>query len=204
MDDYRCYDNKRFSNSVCQIDMERLKQYIDFIQEVEKLKSVLRTAWTSSGRQESTAEHSWRLALLAVLFISDFSELDGLKILKMCLVHDLGELYDGDISALLLPDEQEKHMKEKMAMERMLSLLPQEVGSDLLAIWNEYNENQTEEAHWVKALDKAETILQHNQGNNPPDFDYKFNLEYGKSYFSANSSLVTLRNLLDLETQKHC
>lgn len=184
--------------------MERLKQYIDFIQEVEKLKSVLRTAWTSSGRQESTAEHSWRLALLAVLFISDFPELDGLKILKMCLVHDLGELYDGDISALLLPDEQEKHMKEKMAMERMLSLLPQEVGSDLLAIWNEYNENQTEEAHWVKALDKAETILQHNQGNNPPDFDYKFNLEYGKSYFSANSSLVTLRNLLDLETQKHC
>lgn len=184
--------------------MERLKQYIDFIQEVEKLKSVLRTAWTSSGRQESTAEHSWRLALLAVLFISDFPELDGLKILKMCLIHDLGELYDGDISALLLPDEQEKHTKEKMAMERMLSLLPQEIGSDLLAIWNEYNENQTEEAHWVKALDKAETILQHNQGNNPSDFDYKFNLEYGKSYFSANSSLVTLRNLLDLETQKHC
>ena len=184
--------------------MERLKQYIDFIQEVEKLKSVLRTAWTSSGRQESTAEHSWRLALLAVLFINDFPELDGLKILKMCLIHDLGELYDGDISALLLPDEQEKHTKEKMSMERMLSLLPQEVGSDLLAIWNEYNENQTEEAHWVKALDKAETILQHNQGNNPPDFDYKFNLEYGKSYFSANSSLVTLRTLLDLETQKHC
>ena len=63
--------------------MERLKQYINFIQEVEKLKSVLRTAWTSSGRQESTAEHSWRLALLAVLFINDFPELDGLKILKM-------------------------------------------------------------------------------------------------------------------------
>ena len=85
-------------------------------------------------------------------------------------------------------------------MRRVLSLLPDGQRDDLLALWQEYNGNATEEARLVKALDKAETILQHNQGKNPPDFDYGFNLEYGKPYFSFHPLLKELRSILDAQT----
>lgn len=72
--------------------MEHLNEYLDFIRTVEGIKSVTRTAWTKTGRQESTAEHSFRLALLALTLIDEFPELDAKKVLSMCLIHDLGEL----------------------------------------------------------------------------------------------------------------
>ena len=80
--------------------MEHLNEYLDFIRTVEGIKSVTRTAWTKTGRQESTAEHSFRLALLALTLIDEFPELDAKKVLSMCLIHDLGELYAGDIPAI--------------------------------------------------------------------------------------------------------
>lgn len=86
-----------------------MKEYLNFIKEVEGLKSTLRTAWTVSGRQESTAEHSWRLALGAAVLCHEFPELDREKVMLMCLVHDLGELYSGDVSAALRPDAGKKH-----------------------------------------------------------------------------------------------
>jgi NADPH2 dehydrogenase len=184
------------------IDMNRLEKQIAFIKEAEGLKSVLREAWTSTGRRESTAEHSWRLALLAGLAAPSFP-VDLGKTLMMCLVHDLGELYMGDISAVSAPDEKEKHLAEERDVRRALSLLPGEQSAELMALWQEYNENVTEEAKLVKALDKAETILQHNQGKNPPDFDYAFNLTYGKPYFSENPVLRELRGMLDAETGNH-
>ncbi len=101
----------------------------------------------------------------------------------MCLIHDLGELYGGDISAAALPDENEKYREERHAVEKVFGLLPPDTGKRYLAIWQEYNDNATPEAHLVKALDKAETILQHTQGKNPDGFDYAFNLEYGKTLF---------------------
>lgn len=182
--------------------MDALEKQIDFIRQVEGLKSVLRQAWTSTGRQESTAEHSWRLALLAGLLAPSFGADMG-RTLMMCLIHDLGELYLGDISAASLPDEAEKHAAEEADMQRTLSLLPREQGDELLALWREYNSHKTAEARLVKALDKAETILQHNQGLNPPDFDYDFNLDYGKAYFSGDPLFLRLREMLDAETAAH-
>lgn len=180
-----------------------LRGLLAFLRESELLKSTLRTAWTSSGRRESTAEHSWRLALFSALLLEYFPGLDARKTLTMCLVHDLGELYDGDISAATLPDEEVKHQMEARAVERVLSLLPPGPREELQSLWREYNENKSAEARLVKALDKAETILQHNQGKNPPDFDYAFNLRYGKPYFETSPLLRTLRALLDQETQAH-
>ena len=182
--------------------MERLTKQIAFIKQIEGLKSVTREAWTSTGRRESTAEHSWRLALLAGLLAPSFG-VDVGKALMMCLVHDLGELYIGDISAASNPNEAKKHAAEEQDVRRVLSLLPKEQEEELLALWQEYNENNTDTAKLVKALDKGETILQHNQGENPPDFDYNFNLEYGKSYFVDNPLLLKLRDMLDAETAYH-
>lgn len=182
--------------------MDHLEKQIDFIKETEGLKSVLREAWTSTGRRESTAEHSWRLALLAGLLAPSFG-VDTGRAMMMCLIHDLGELYMGDISAILSPDELEKHTAEEQDVRRVLSLLPKGQKDELLSLWQEYNDVSTPEARLVKALDKAETILQHNQGQNPPDFDYEFNLTYGKPYFSDHPLLLKLREMLDEETNGH-
>ena len=182
--------------------MDTLEKQIAFIRQAERLKSVTREAWTSDGRRESTAEHSWRLALLVGLLAPSF-HVNVEKALMMCLVHDLGELYIGDISAATHPDETQKHMDEERDVRRVLSLLPDGQRDDLLALWQEYNGSATEEARLVKALDKAETILQHNQGINPPDFDYEFNLQYGASYFKEDGRMAALRARLDQETKKH-
>lgn len=190
---------------MCELDDEgymEIEKYVAFIKRAEGLKSVVREAWTSSGRHESTAEHSWRLALLTGLLAPAF-QVDLGKALMMCLVHDLGELYMGDVSAASLPDEAWKHAAEERDVKRVLSVLPEESRSGLLALWKEYNDCSSTEARLVKALDKAETIIQHNQGENPPDFDYKFNLTYGRQYFSDNPLLLKLRELLDTDTASH-
>lgn len=180
--------------------MDDLNQQLAFIQEAEGLKSVLREAWTSDGRRESTAEHTWRLALLAGLLAPSFGADLG-KTLMMCLIHDLGELYMGDISAVSHPDEDAKHMAEERDVRRVLSLLPDQQEQSLLALWQAYNDADSPEAKLVKALDKAETILQHNQGKNPPGFDYDFNLTYGKQYFTQDPVLFKLRAYLDDQTR---
>lgn len=182
--------------------MSNLDKYIRFVQEAELLKNVLRTSWTSSGRRESTAEHSWRLALLAGVMLEEFPELDSNKVFMMCLIHDLGEMYEGDISAITQPDSQEKYTEEYRAVKKAFSLLPPEAEERYMQIWQQYEEASTPEAMFVKALDKAETILQHNQGATPPDFCYEFNLEYGKEYFRGNELLIQLREKLDAETRK--
>jgi len=182
--------------------MENIASYISFIQEAEKLKSILRTAWSSSGRGESTAEHSWRLALLAGVVLTEYPGLDGRKVLMMCLIHDMGEIYDGDISAASLPDAGEKYQMELDAVRRVFGLLPEGQRDEMMTLWQEYNDNSSPEAHLVKALDKAETIIQHNQGKNPPGFDYDFNLEYGAAYFKDDPFLQQMRRQLDEETDK--
>lgn len=182
--------------------MEELSGIIHFLKEAEGLKSVERTAWTAAGRRESTAEHSWRLALLAGLLLDRYPGLDGKRVLMLCLCHDLGERYDGDVSAVLGADAEEKHCREQEAVERLAALLPERERGQLSELWREYDQGCTPEARLVKALDKAETILQHAQGKNPPDFDYAFNLTYGSVYFQDDPLLMRLRQLLDRETKK--
>ncbi len=182
--------------------MERLEKQIAFIKEAEGLKSVTREAWTAGGRRESTAEHSWRLALLAGLLAGDLGA-DVSKTVMMCLIHDMGERYMGDIPAVFQKDQGQKHREEERDVRRMFDLLPRDQGQMLFDLWRQYNENSTPEARLVKALDKAETILQHNQGRNPRDFDYGFNLEYGKAYFENEEILGRLRRMLDEETAAH-
>ena len=180
--------------------MSDLVQQLEFVRELERLKNTTRTAWTSSGRHESTAEHSWRLAMLAAVLLPGRPGLNAERVLLLCLIHDLGEAYDGDISAALLPDPTHKRRLEQAAVLRLTQLLPPAQKTSFLALWEEYEACTTLEARFVKALDKAETILQHNQGSMPPDFDYAFNLNYGSSYFENDALLCKLRRLLDAET----
>lgn len=183
--------------------MEDIMKYVQFIKEVEGLKSVTRSSFTATGRHESTAEHTWRLSLLAILMVKNLPELNLEKVISMCLIHDIGELYTGDIPAVLLPNSQDKYDEEYQAASKVFTLLPKSQCDELLRLWEEYNAGNTPESKFVKALDKAETIIQHNQGLNPPDFNYEFNLDYGKQYFGDNSHLQELRKIIDEDTSKH-
>lgn len=181
---------------------QHIQGKLAFLREAERLKSVLRSAHTSAGRQESTAEHSWRLALLALVFEDDLGDVDICKVLKLCLVHDLGEALGGDVPAVEAQAHSLKGDRERRDLLSMTSQLDQPTRDQIMTLFDEYEAAATPEAQVVKALDKLETILQHTQGKNPPDFDYRFNLEYGRRYTDAIPFLAVLRQVLDEETRK--
>lgn len=186
-------------------DIERLKGKLAFLREAEKLKDVLRSGHTSSGRAESTAEHSWRLCLMAMAFEEELAGLDLLRVLKLCVVHDLGEAIHGDIPAVSQGAHPDKSERERLDLLALMAPLAEGGGtlrSELLALWDEYEAATSPEAKAVKALDKLETILQHNQGANPEDFDYAFNLGYGRKHTGTAPLFSTLRALLDDETRR--
>ncbi|MDP1580305.1 MAG: HD domain-containing protein [Candidatus Didemnitutus sp.] len=171
-----------------------------FLRHAERLKTVTRTAWTSEGKRESTAEHTWRLCLFALSLRPWFPQLDFERVLSIATVHDLGEAISGDISAVDQVDGPAKLAQERHDLLHLLSPAPSATTSALVSLWEEYNSASTPEAKFVKAIDKLETILQHNQGSNPVDFDYAFNLPYGQQYTSHDPVLVQLRAILDADT----
>ncbi|WP_298612066.1 arsenic resistance N-acetyltransferase ArsN2 [uncultured Thiothrix sp.] len=172
-----------------------------FLREAERLKDVLRTAHTRTGKQESTAEHTWRLGLFILSFADQLPDLDLLKVLKMALLHDLGEAIHGDIPAIN-QQGRDKLEQERADLVTLMHTLPTKLQVEFLSLWDEYNQAQTLEAQAVKAFDKLETILQHNQGANPPAFDYAFNLTYGQRYTQINPLFAAIRALLDAETRQ--
>lgn len=183
---------------------ENLTGCLNFLREAERLKSVLRSGFSSTGRPESTAEHTWRLCLMAMVFESEFKELDFSKVLKLCVLHDLGEALHGDVPAVEQHQNPDKSAIERADLQALMQALPRPLSADFMALWEEYEAAASPEARMVKGLDKLETILQHNQGANPPDFDYGFNLGYGQKYMDAHPLLQQIRTLLDAETlQRH-
>ena len=181
--------------------MPDLRSRLAFILEAEKLKNVLRSAHTSSGRKESTAEHSWRLCLLAMTLEDILGPLDFERILKLCVIHDLGEAINGDVSAVLQQDLAPKSAQERQDFQKLTETLPESLQAEFLSLWDDYEYARTHEARIVKALDKIETIVQHNQGQNPADFDYAFNLQYGRKYLAEHPVIAELRAMVDQATR---
>ncbi|WP_105616599.1 HD domain-containing protein [Vallitalea okinawensis] len=178
----------------------KVEEIITFIKELERLKNITRTAWTSEGKQESVAEHSWRLAMLALVLTPYIPEVNFSKVISMCLVHDLGEAYEGDISATIPIDQDEKLINEERDILRLINTLPKSSKEMITSLWKEYNEAISIEAKIAKSLDKMETIIQHNQGKNPSDFNYAFNLTYGTEYVTINEIIEKLRKIIDDDT----
>ncbi len=185
------------------MDPQALHGSLTFLREAERLKNVLRSARTSNGRAESTAEHSWRLCLLAMVFERELPGVDFARLLKICVLHDLGEAIHGDIPAIHQTGGTDKAARERADLLTLLQTLPQPVHDEFLALWDEYDQVASPEARLVKGLDKLETILQHNQGANAPDFDYGFNLGYGRQHTATHPLLQAIRDILDADTLRH-
>ena len=174
---------------------------LDFLRVAERLKDTLRSAYTTGGRTESVAEHTWRLTLLAITFADELPDIDLLRLLKICILHDLGEAIDGDIPAPLQSPSASKSEKERNDFLSLVESLPGDLKSEFVSLWDEYEDGTSPEARVAKALDKLETILQHNQGSNPEDFDYEFNIEYGKAHTNKVPIALQIREVLDVETR---
>lgn len=174
---------------------------LDFLRHAEQMKNETRSSWTSEGRRESVAEHTWRLCLMSLVFEEHFPEVDYARLVKMCIIHDLGEAIGGDIPAIEQPADG-KAEQERRDLLQLLRPLPQRLQDEITELWDEYEAARSPEARLAKALDKLETILQHNQGANPDDFDYHFNLEYGKEYTTGDPLIASIRHILDRETAR--
>ncbi|HET6779199.1 MAG TPA: HD domain-containing protein [Gemmatimonadales bacterium] len=181
---------------------------LDFLRASERLKATHRSAYTSQGEQESVAEHTWRVCLMALVLAPEFPRLDFARLVKICIVHDLGEAVGGDVPA---PEQARrraagvatgKGKSERRDLLTLLEPLPARLQGEIAALWDEYEAASTPEARIAKALDKLETIMQHTQGRNPPTFDYRFNLDYGRDHTAGDPVIVAMRTILDAETER--
>ena len=145
----------------------------------EKLKCNTRHCYTSSGRHESVAEHSWRIALMAMLIASEFPEADMNKVIKMCLIHDLGEAFTGDIPTFWKTEADTE--KEDAVFDRWVQTLPEDTKREFSGLLAEMNALETLEARIYKALDKMEAVIQHNESDISTwlPLEYDLQLRYG-------------------------
>ena len=189
------------------MDPADLPGVLAFLRAAERLKSTTRTGYTSTGQQESVAEHTWRLCLMALVLRPAFPEIDFAKLVKICIIHDLGEAIHGDVSA---PEQARraasglatgKSELERRDLLELLAPLPVALRDEIASLWDEYEAAESPEAKLAKGLDKLETIMQHNQGLNPPDFDYRFNLGYGRKHTADIPLIAQVREILDRETE---
>jgi putative hydrolase of HD superfamily len=139
----------------------RTERQLAFVMEVDRLKGVLRQTRVLEGaRQENSAEHSWHLALCAVLLAEHAPPgTDLLRVLKMVLVHDVVEIDAGDAFAYDTAAYLGKEDRERLAAERIFGLLPADLGDDLRALWMEFEEGATPDARFANALDRFQPLL---------------------------------------------
>jgi putative hydrolase of HD superfamily len=140
----------------------RLEQQMAFIVEIDKLKRVDRQTLIVDGtRPENSAEHSWHIALMALLMVEHIdqgSDIDLLKVVKMLLVHDIIEIDAGDVFAY--DEDEEREEREKKAGRRIFGLLPKDQAEELYQLWREFEERQTPEARYAASLDRLLPLVQ--------------------------------------------
>ena len=139
----------------------RLAQQIQFVMEIDKLKTILRqTSLMDNSRRENSAEHSWHLAVMA-LTLGEYAEAgtDLTRVVKMVLIHDIVEIDAGDTFAYDAQGYTDKDEREQRAAARIFGLLPDEQRDELLALWREFEAITTPEARFANALDRLEPLL---------------------------------------------
>lgn len=173
---------------------EKLLKQIDFIKEIDKLKYIQRrTKLFNSDRCENDAEHSWHLALMAIVLAEHADEsVDLLKVIKMVLIHDIVEIDAGDT---FIYDNEKAHSnteEERLAAKRIFGMLPEQQAEELISIWEEFEAGATREAQFAKAMDRLEPLLQNSSNNggtwNEPGVNY--NKVYAKKSVIKDGSPV--------------
>ena len=177
------------------------KELLEILSVAEKLKCNTRHCYTSSGRRESVAEHSWRISLMAMLLTKEFPEADMDKVIRMCLIHDLGECFTGDIPTFRKTAADEAD--EERQLLAWVDTLPAPYDAQMRALYREMAALETTEARIYKALDKFEAVIQHNES--PIDTweprEYDLNRTYAQENAAFSPYLTRLRQAIRQETE---
>ena len=197
------------------------KELLRVLHTAERLKDETRHCYTSGGRRESVAEHSWRLALTALFLRDEFPALDMDRVIRMCLIHDLGkalaevvdqahpdrpvhvlgECFTGDIPSFLKSGGDEE--RERSALETWVASLPAPYSVELKTLYAEMDALETDEARLYKALDKLEAVIQHNESDIATWLprEYELNLTYADENVAFSDYLKRLREEIRRETR---
>lgn len=184
---------------------EVIHSTLKLIRLAERLKFELRHSWLSNGRRESVAEHTWQMALMAVLIHKYLSQpVDLEKTLKMILIHDLIEAEAGDIP--FFEKSARKDAKQKMeqqAIENIKTTLSSETGDEIYGLWYEFEEAKTAEARFARALDNLEVQIQHNLAQFETWEEIEYDLVYNKmdKYCEYDPFLKELCNKIKEEAE---
>jgi len=172
--------------------LETLIKQIEFIKEIDKLKYILRkTKLINSDRNENDAEHSWHLSVMAIVLAEHSNApIDVLRVVKMLLIHDIVEIDAGDT---FIYDAQKSHdntEEEREAAKRIFGILPGNQAEELLTLWEEFEEQQTSDAKFARAMDRLEPLLQNtsNNGGTWNEFGVNYDKVYAKKYAIAHGS----------------
>ena len=178
------------------------KELLEILSVAEKLKCNTRHSYTSSGRHESVAEHSWRIALMAMLLGSEFPYADMNKVIHMCLIHDLGEAFTGDIPAFEKSSADTE--KEDALFATWVDTLPEPVRREWKALLAEMQAMETEEAKLYKACDKLEAVIQHDEADLSTwlPLEYGLQLTYGAENVRFSPYMQSLKEEIDSRTRK--
>lgn len=180
---------------------DRIGQILAFLASAERLKDTMRSARTTQGAPESVAAHSWSLCLLVMLLERDLDGLDITRLLKLCILHDLGEAISGDIPAIDQDPMVDKSAAERADFHDLTDALPDDLRFEFRALWDEYDQVSSPEAVLAKGLDKIETMMQHVTGTQVDGFDFEWNLGYGTDRTDKTPLLQELRARVDAMTR---
>lgn len=177
-------------------------ELLEILSVAEKLKCNTRHCYTSSGRHESVAEHSWRVALMAMLLTEEFPETDMDKVIRMCLIHDLGEAFTGDIPAFEKTAADTE--KEDSLLDGWVQALPEGVKAEFSGLLAEMNALETREAKIYKALDKMEAVIQHNESDIATwlPLEYDLQLTYGEENVQFSPYMQALKAEVNRRTRQ--
>ncbi len=143
---------------------ERLRKQLDFALEIDKEKNIFRqTHLSGHGRNENDAEHAWHMAIMAYL-LREYAneEVDIMKVMLMCLIHDIVEIEAGDTYAYDEEAKATQKLREEAAKEKIYSLLPEDQKRELIALFDEFEENETPEAKFARAMDNLQPLILNN------------------------------------------
>ena len=167
-----------------------------------RLKGTTRHCWTEPDRKESVADHSWRIALMAMLLTPEFPELDMDKVIRMCLIHDLGEAFTGDIPTFWKTEADVE--KEEGLFDGWVATLPEDTRAEWTALLAEMEALETKEAKLYKALDKMEAVISHNESDISTwlPLEYDLQLTYGAENVRFSPYMTELKAEIDAWTRE--
>ena len=176
------------------------RKLLDALHVAQQLKDTTRHCYTAGGRHESVAEHSWRAALMAYFLKDEFPQADMDKVIRMCLIHDLGEAFTGDIPSFDKTKADE--VKEDALLEQWVESLPAPYAREMRALYAEMAARETLEAKLFKCIDGLEAVIQHNESDISTwvPLEYDLNLTYCQDRVAFSSYLTALRQEMKEDT----